>query len=270
MPRIEPDPVSLTTHHVHLGLRETDTVLSSATAFTYEHGDDVFLVTNWHNVTGRDPVTHECLSGTLATPDVLSTVFRESGNLGRVGVEHIRLFHDDEMRQPVWFEHPTFGRQVDVVAIQLSAEWRSKYHLAPVNRNDFDPQFRVQVGDDAFVIGYPFSDHTPGQLPIWKRATIATEPDVDIDALPKLLLDTATRPGLSGSPVVMQRTGLHGMSGGQLTGETIIGRIRNFVGVYSGRIGADEVKAQLGIVWKASVIPEIVAARALGSVAHEV
>ena len=32
-----------------------------------------------------------------------------------------------------------------------------------------------------------------------------------------------------------------------------------FVGIYSGRIGAgDELKAQLGIVWKGSVLTEII------------
>ena len=114
------------------------------------------------------------------------------------------------------------------------------------------------MADEAFVIGYPFSDATYLQLPIWKRASIASEPDVDVDQLPKLLIDTATRPGLSGSPVIMQRVGIHGMNGGEIDKNTIIGRIRNFLGVYSGRIGADEVKAQLGIVWKAHVIQEII------------
>jgi hypothetical protein len=109
---------------------------------------------------------------------------------------------------------------------------------------------------EAFVIGYPFSKPPRLVLPIWKRASIASEPDLDIDNLPKMLIDTATRSGLSGSPVVMQRIGLHGMEGGVMKGSEIIGRIRNFIGVYSGRIGDNEFKAQLGIVWKARVIDE--------------
>jgi hypothetical protein len=38
-----------------------------------------------------------------------------------------------------------------------------------------------------------------------------------------------------------------------------------FVGVYSGRVGAeDEFKAQLGVVWKTSVLDEIISAAQRG------
>ena len=30
---------------------------SLATAFFYETGGDVFIITNWHNVVGKDPLT---------------------------------------------------------------------------------------------------------------------------------------------------------------------------------------------------------------------
>jgi len=49
----------------------------------------------------------------------------------------------------------------------------------------------------------------------------------------------------------------------------IIGRIRNFIGIYSGRIGDDELKAQLGIVWKARVISEIIGAKKFGEIVAE-
>ncbi len=268
VPKIVPDPISFSTYHIHLGLLETDTVLSSATAFTYERSGESFLVTNWHNVTGRDPATHACLSETLATPDVVVAFFRDPSNPARLAVEHLRLF--DGAGKPTWLEHPQFGRKVDVVALPLPPDFQTKYRLRPINKNDFDPLFKAEVADDAFVIGYPFPEHTEAQLPIWKRASIATEPDIDVDNLPKLLLDTATRSGLSGSPVIMQRVGLHGMVGGELTGDSSFGRIRNFLGVYSGRIGKDELKAQLGIVWKAPVIDAIIDARTPGIATHEV
>ena len=59
MAKIVPDAISLTTHHLHLGFRETDTVLSSGTGFVYERGNESYLVTNWHVVAGRDPNTGE-------------------------------------------------------------------------------------------------------------------------------------------------------------------------------------------------------------------
>lgn len=266
MPAIAPDPISLTTHHLHLCFRPTDAVLSSGTGFIYEKDGASYLLTNWHNVTGRNPLSGTCLSESLAVPDMVSTMFRTKENAGMSCREHLPLYQDESMQEPVWLCHPAHGRGVDVVAIPLPTEIKSQYQLFPINRIEFDTTFQTEVADDAFVVGYPFSDTTHLQLPIWKRASVASEPDVDLDQLPKMLIDTATRSGLSGSPVVMQRVGIHGASGGKLTGSEIIGRIHNFIGVYSGRIGKDESKAQLGIVWKARVIDEIISGSVRGDV----
>ena len=250
---------------MHMGFMPTDTVFANGTGFIYQQDDRVYLITNWHNVTGRDPASGVCLSKTLATPDTITTYFRHPYQVGMGRREHLKLYRDDAMREPAWFEHPTFGREVDVVALPLANQLRSKYRLFPINAIEFDSGFKEEVADDAFVVGYPFADMTYASLPIWKRASLASEPDIDLDRLPKMLIDTATRPGLSGSPVIMQRVGLHGKSA-VLSSDTIIGRIRNFVGVYSGRIGNDELKAQLGIVWKARVISEILSAKKLGEI----
>lgn len=250
-----------------MGFMPTDTVLASGTGFIREEGGAVYLNTNWHNVAGRDPANGAYLSKTLGVPDTITTHFRDPGQIGTSRPEHLNLYRDDALREPAWYEHPTFGRKVDVVALPLSDNIKSKYRLFPINAIEFDSGFKEEVADDAFVVGYPFADITYASLPIWKRASLASEPDIDVDHLPKMLIDTATRPGLSGSPVIMQRVGLHGVKVGGLTDDTIFGRIRKFVGVYSGRIGDDELKAQLGIVWKARVISEIVGAKTFGKIA---
>ena len=268
MPTFAPDRISWTTHHLHLRFAATDKVLSNATGFIYKRADLFYLVTNWHVVSGRDPTKGECLSDTKGVPDLISTLFRPIDQLHVTKRESLALFADDSMREPVWYEHPRHGRAVDVVVIPLAAQIAKSYQLSPITAIEFDIGFESQVADEAFVIGYPFSDVTQFALPIWKRASVATEPEIDIDGLPKLLIDTATRSGLSGSPVIMQRFGVHGMCGDQLQGNEIIGRIRNFIGVYSGRIGGDELKAQLGIVWKAEVIDEIIDARVRGKPPH--
>ncbi len=267
---IKPDPISLTTHHLHTGLKETDSIISSGTGFLYKNNASCFLITNWHVVTGRNPMTGKCLSDTLAIPDMLSTLFRDKEKPGSCKRENIDLYSDAQMKEPLWLEHPEFGNKVDVVAIKLPEFVTESYKLYAINDIDFDSQFKEEVSDDIFVIGYPFSDITYMQLPIWKKASIASEPDINIDQLPKLLIDTATRPGLSGSPVIMQRIGIHGMENGIPKGSDIMGRIRKFTGVYSGRIGEGEVMAQLGIVWKERVIHEIIDAGVIGSSIIEV
>ena len=250
MAQITPDPISLTTHHLHMCFTETDAVLSSGTGFVYEYGGVSYLITNWHNVSGRNPVTNACLSDTLAVPDMVSTMFRKKSQPGACTRQHLRLFSDSQLSQPLWYEHPAHGRTVDVVALPIPTEISSKFALFAINAIEFDSTFPEAVADDAFIIGYPFNEMQYLQLPIWKRASIASEPTVDLDGLPKMLVDTATRSGLSGSPVLIQRVGIHGMSGGVLKGQEIIGRIRNFVGVYSGRIGVGEEKHPTSVAIK--------------------
>lgn len=257
---VVPDAISFTTHHLQLAYSLTDAVLATATGFIYHRNNVDYLVTCWHNVTGRDPTDGNCLSQSMAVPDVVSTSFRSKTNPAEVHRRSIQLYTDESMTIPNWLQHPTLGAKVDVVVLPLSKELTEDFKLYPINAIEFDGGYNTEVADEAFIVGYPFSQQQMAQLPIWKRASIASEPDLDFDRLPKLLVDTATRPGLSGSPVIMQRIGIHGVVGGKISDNTIIGTIRNFIGVYSGRVGADETKAQLGVVRKATVIDEIVGA----------
>lgn len=254
---IKPDPISLTTHHIHMCFTPTDLVISSGTGFIYSKNNDFYLITNWHNVTGKNPLTSKCLSQTGAIPDIISTMFRCKDQPDKCQRLQINLYEDDTMQTPIWLEHPTYKQKVDVVAIKLKEEIIKDYDLFPINQIDFQKE-KEEVSDEAFVVGYPFKDVTYLQMPIWKKASIASEPDINIDDLPKFLVDTATRSGLSGSPVIMQRIGIHGFMNSGPTADSLIGRIRKFSGVYSGRIGDDEFKAQLGTVWKARVIDEII------------
>jgi len=252
---IQPDPISLTTHHLHIGFN--DQVLGSGTGFIYKKEGVFYLITNWHVVSGRDPKTKKCISETAAIPNIISTMFRKIEDPGSCHRENISLYGDEDMTEPEWLEHPQFKNKVDIVAIPLPPELVAKYKLFPINDVQFD-KYKEEVADEAFVIGYPFSELTYIQLPIWKKASIASEPDVNLDQLPKFYIDTATRSGLSGSPVIMQRIGIHGVINNEWKPDSSIGRIRNFIGIYSGRVGKDEFKAQLGIVWKARVIDEII------------
>ena len=56
----------------------------------------------------------------------------------------------------------------------------------------------LRVSADVFVLGYPRGISGGRGFPI----SIATEPKIDLDGVPKLLIDTATREGMSGGPVI--------------------------------------------------------------------
>jgi len=237
---------------------------AQATGFLWLQDKTYYLITNWHNVTGWDLVNQRAVTDSALTRDSLAfrlVVLKER----RDGVSFaegkypiIDLYGSDG--RPAWLEHPTHGPKVDVVAIKIGEvddDWTM--FSVPINNISDLMDFEVIAGDEAFVLGYPLGLHGGARFPIWKRASIASEPAIDLDGLPKILIDTATRRGMSGSPVIAVRRGLvnpRGVVG--MTNETVIGMGETFLGVYSGRVDDDPLGAQIGIVWKGTVVEEIV------------
>jgi hypothetical protein len=148
---------------------------------------------------------------------------------------------------------------VDVAALDLGQEKVVKVWTIndACTSQDFD-DFELRPGLDVFVIGFPLGLRVAEHLAIWKRGTIASEPMFDVEGKPIILIDTATRSVMSGAPVIAQITGMWLPRGQADLGKARFGIGRSFLGIYSGRLGQDEFKAQLGIVWKKQVIDEIV------------
>ncbi len=124
--------------------------------------------------------------------------------------------------------------------------------------------FPLRVGDDISIIGYPRGIHTGINedlpLPIWKRATVASEPMVPVDDLPLMLVDTATREGMSGGFVIARqhRGTLPPDQNGTII-SLVNGEITRFVGIYTSRDkGVDEFEAQIGRVWNREHIIDII------------
>lgn len=266
--------ISLLIHPQRKRIEDEPLIGAQATGFLWLQDRTYYLITNWHNVTGWDLVNKRALSDNGFAPDSLR--FR----LLKVekGPEKVRLLANkyltvdlyDADGRPSWLEHPEFGNRVDVVAISIGEAGEWVLGNDPVNKVGDLVDFEVMVGDDVFVLGFPLGLHGGGPFPIWKRASIASEPEIDLDGLPKLLIDTATRKGMSGSPVIAVRRGLtnpRGTSG--FSDATIIGMAETFLGIYSGRVDDDPLGAQIGIVWKASVVEEIISAGVTGKTPFE-
>jgi hypothetical protein len=78
---------------------------------------------------------------------------------------------------------------------------------------------------------------------------------IDFDALPTFLIDCRSRQGQSGSPVIAYRGGgMVALTGGSTA--VFAGPVYRFLGIYSGRINSE---SDLGVVWKASAIAELIA-----------
>jgi hypothetical protein len=93
-----------------------------------------------------------------------------------------------------------------------------------------------------------------GSLAIWATGFMATEPEIDYNNQPTFLIDCSARPGQSGSAVIAHRNGgMVAIEGGGTA--AFSGAVTRFLGIYSGRINE---QSDLGIVWKASSIKELV------------
>ncbi|MEO6904378.1 MAG: trypsin-like peptidase domain-containing protein [Bacteroidia bacterium] len=269
------DSPSLSTHYLRMIPYGSDITMSTGTGFVYESNSKLYLITNGHNITRVNPETNTRISSSSAFPVIIKTKLKliPTDNPDALVVSdffEISLYEDSEYLKPNWLIHPDHGYKVDVIAIPFVdvAELPSHVKLFPINSFYFT-EFPLIVADDVFILGYPF-DLTGGmELPIWKRGTIATEPSLDLNNLPKMLIDTATRSGMSGAPVLMRRRGIHGLSA-KVTGEEIIGLVQQFAGIYSGRIGAaHQFQVQLGIVWKGHVIEEIINGNRMGDIGFQ-
>lgn len=236
-------------------LSPTGIILAVCTGFIYVKDNQHYLVTNWHNFTGKNPDTNKALKDTFVLPQMVQMPFHKTGT-PFITWERVNFNLLDKSLSPRWLVHPVHKQKVDVVALKINIPKDVIIHA--INQQNFD-DFSPMVADNVYILGFPYNFNGGGNFPIWKMASIATEPDIDFNSKPQMLVDTASREGMSGAPVIFRRQGVHGLIGGQMMDNSIIGEIQNFVGVYSGRYTSDtQFDAQLGIVWKKSVIDEII------------
>lgn len=226
--------------------------LAIGTGFLWRIGNQNVLVTAWHCVTGTHPETGKSLSNLGGRPDRI-----EAGIPSKTGaiIKLIVPLYDDEGRAE-WFVHQLGPSSVDIAVMRIPVMDRSLTDAEPLNDLP-SSEMQVSVGDDVFLIGYPRGLERHG-LPIWKRGSVAIDPAAatSLDGSRTLLIDTATREGLSGGPVLIRSVGLLRHS----NGNTILdGKLHTkIIGLYSGRIASkDGFEAQVGIVWPTQYITEV-------------
>lgn len=222
--------------------------LATGTGFVMLQGGRPYLVTNWHNLAGRNPTTGQPLSKTGGVPDEVIIMHNQKGRLGN-WIPRAEPVLDNHV--PLWMEHPKYGSKVDVVALPLTN--LDDVELYPYSLAHAGPDIAVPPADVLSIVGFPFGLTGGGALAIWATGFMATEPDIDQFGLPAFLVDCRGRPGQSGSAVIAHRNGGAVALADGGTG-MFSGPITKFLGIYSGRIND---QSDLGIVWKLSAISEI-------------
>jgi hypothetical protein len=228
--------------------------------------DTVFLVTNYHVVTGRTPLSKEAPLGDR----VQFLIHEDRADLARV--RHLELPLYDATHQPLWVGSET-APDADVVMLPLPPSVYAGVALFVFTEAHTHGDIKMRPTSGATLLGYPygFAD-TAHDLPVWKTGHIASEPSVDFDNRPLFLVDVSAFPGMSGSPVLAVANGIYENEDGQMRS----GRVLKLLGIFSAMPVVREVKQsanaaaasdqapvatetalQLGYVWKASLIAEI-------------
>jgi len=228
-----------------------ETYLGQATGFIWKANSTHYLVTNWHVLSGKDFFTLENLRADAGRPNILRALFQMPGQFHKQE-GRIRVRGDDDA--PLWMVHP--NTRVDIAVVPIFVAPENVASLSPLNILANDP-LAIAIGMEVFVLGFPFKIEMPA-LPIWKRGSIASEPQLARMSGGYMHVDTASRPGMSGAPVIRRSVGNHHFDNGSRI-DDLLYRTR-FLGVYSGRIPADHpYEAQIGLVWDGSYINEIIA-----------
>jgi hypothetical protein len=243
--------------------------MANASSFLWAHASKVFLVTNWHVLSGRSALTGEALHTSGGIPNELRIhAYVRTGPMStKPDSRGFRVIQNTVVvplvnattEEPKWIEHPFYGRRADVAALDVTDALADAYYEC-ANRLEGDrPPTHMNPGHDAFVVGFPFGLMSGAPAPIWKRGSIALDPGLNPEGLPKMLIDTATREGMSGSAVIaMFPVPEHETRRFDDPRPVYLKEYPAVIGVYSGRHYPDLERAQLGIVWKRSTIEEVV------------
>ena len=218
--------------------------LASGTAFFVKSKKGPILITNRHNLTGRDQNTDKPLNKDCAIPNHIR--FSIIGSHEPMWY-FFDLYENEDIEKPTWVEHPKFGSKVDVVGVLLSELEGTIHYFAETKKHWITPK----VTDKIHVLGYPFG--IKENFAIWATGYIATEFSVSYDKKPAFLIDCRTRKGQSGSLVLTKYKTGH-IAKYKKKHHVAKKESVQYLGVYSGRINSD---SDLGIVWKMEVVRDI-------------
>ena len=251
-----------------------------ATGFLWRHGTQVYLVTNWHVVTGINILNGSFMKHgwcpkqlvihfiSKSNPFAGTTIAGEQFTFDRgfdVGEASISLYED--FHNPFWIQHEaTFDGSIDIAILPLDEKTiAGNPQIICVNDYKFESLFH-SVGNDIFVIGHPLRSADtlyPVTLPVWKRGSIASELFIPWNMRPAFLIDVKTSGGMSGSPVIRRSFGPTIMADLSIADKMAV--CSEFMGVYSGRLHDDDDNASIGLVWHRNLIDEIIANPSRGS-----
>ena len=264
---------------IYIEMLFNNNVLSYGTAFIAHRKHPtlrVLLFTARHNLTGKDHFTEKCLCTDAAVPNKIRAWMPRCDSLTWNSIEVPILSSDGN--EPRWQEHPTFGCKVDIAALPLNQSDLAddilgfSYGHISDSDHDFDEYNFFDVGRQVHIVGFPLKMKGIFHA-IWTTGFVATDPRVDFPlpnkfgALPCFLVSARTWSGQSGSPVFAHASSHPSRRGSSWLRSA--GSPDLSPHMYTGRLNppnacndpaqspTDRLSADLGIVWKSSLLGDI-------------
>jgi hypothetical protein len=235
----------------------------------------VWLVTNWHVLTGRRPDSPgETIGLAGQSPYAINVTFplKKRGHfsppltceLYKVGV-------------PIWRQYKLeLGFDLAAIPIDLPEE-AAGIAIQDFASNSLDA---IEPGIDLITVGFPFKHSSDVPYPLWKRGMLASEPGYTLFGNPQMFIDIPGSPGMSGSPVFRPKdAALLDAAAARVVKDYEAGKIGavdmlasldpqqvqdrtvglDFVGVYAGATDDKSLdRLQLGRMYPASVVELLV------------
>lgn len=266
-------------------------LMAHGTGFVVRYRDQYALVTAWHNLSGKSPIDGSLIA--KIRPDEIRFEVTIADEVGFVDFGKSKKFRRplslklyDEDDQKIWVDFNKDGYQVDVALILLNdaipelMQYGGLVHIDVPSTHQggvynpgaiFPPMEEEKlvwlfprIRSEVFILGYPKHIQLSDGFPVWKRASIASEPNSavvrDGVAFQDILyIDALTKAGMSGAPVIYMAPEGDFMWNDKGEFEELESRSIKLVGVYGGRDGStsDENDFSMGRVWKANVVIDL-------------
>ena len=225
--------------------------LTNATGFFFVHDNFLYLITSRHVVT--NPAADH-------SPDCLYVeLHSNSTDLQQTGGLSIPLYLDGV---PQWYQHPACA-DADLVAVAVNdPHVLSSYIVVPFRSKDILDRYTIiPLGQDVLILGFPLGFYdTTHNLPIVRRATIASSFPHPFKDQPYFLTDARLHRGMSGSPVVARISSDSNPRGVVNSDWRLLGIHASALDV-SDRDPLQDERLALNTAWYASLIVEMLPER---------
>lgn len=235
--------INLATTYIETSL--DNNILANASGFFFKYQNIKYLVTNRHVIIDEEKSYY---------PDAISIFLHTSRTDAQLNNKvSINLYEEDK---PKWHEHPNYKNiQYDVVLIPMDDIQIQSSLMNFFTTENFLGDRKLTAFADTIVVGYPlgFFDEE-NNLPIYRKAMIASPYPQHFSNKPYFLIDANLHQGTSGSPVINSP---HNILFKESDGSGFHTQDIILLGIHSAEHLVDKEPLGLNVVWYAELFIDI-------------